>query len=137
MPRKRRPDFRLLMTWLWSDSENIESDGNYRNPPSKEWTGPYIRHRRDNNFYFESNPVADDPLVLEIKSTNKLMLNKVGYFMQERTDGELSESFDCKRSLSKNFIRELIQSFSVDDANDRVASSRYIHTTKDDPYPKL
>ncbi|MBB4080806.1 hypothetical protein GGR28_003441 [Lewinella aquimaris] len=136
-PKNLRPDFRLLITWLWNDNENVDSDGNADNPASTEWTELNIRHREDSSLNFDIQPLQTNPLILEIKSTSTEMLYKVAYFMLDRTDGELSDNLEFEPLISKTYVKELIQPFSTDEADNRVNNSRYLHTTILNPYPKL
>ena len=69
-PKGPRPDFRLVITFLWSDMRNVDSDGDSDNPASTTWTWLYVKDRVCPTSTVETSAVSTDPLVLVAVTPN-------------------------------------------------------------------
>ena len=50
---KARPDFRLLVSFLWGDEHDVDTDGDAKHPASTDWTDLYCANRQNATETFE------------------------------------------------------------------------------------
>ncbi|MCR9201762.1 MAG: hypothetical protein NXI04_24210 [Planctomycetaceae bacterium] len=72
-----RPDFRLVITYLWHDFFNVDTDGDSYNPASRKWTQLYIRNRQDDSQIVDIDPATDDPLILRVESKQEYLATTI------------------------------------------------------------
>jgi hypothetical protein len=135
-PTSVRPDFRLVLTFLWDDQRNCDTDGNAHNPASREWTELYCRNRENPTEVFDVSPYSQEPLLLEVESPHEYLAARVTYFLATATDGCIAEKPNGSFSLSESMIARM-GDFDLEAANERVRRSPYKRATLDDPYPNL
>ena len=68
-PAGPRPDFRVVIAFLWTEMHNVDSDGNSDNPASREWTELYLMNREKTSEVVDVSPVETSPLVLAVELT--------------------------------------------------------------------
>ncbi len=61
MPLNDRPDYRLVLTFIWSDQRNCDTAGNSSNPASHEWTELYCRNRENEPEVFDVSSLGWEP----------------------------------------------------------------------------
>ncbi|WP_338762278.1 hypothetical protein WAF17_17295 [Bernardetia sp. ABR2-2B] len=134
-PKKERPDFRLVITWLWNDLQNVDTEGNSYNPASKEWTELYIVNRENKNEKIDIYPITENPLLLEISATTKELSYKLVYFLSEQTEGDIFMEKEMNNIISKTEILNHIDSKWLEDAKKRIDNSIWKNITLENPYP--
>lgn len=125
-----RPDFRLFWIYLWGEKHNIDSDGDSFNPASREWTELYMSSREIKNKTFEIGKIKDEPLVFEILSDDRHILNRVTYFLKRETNGTTKET-------DETLILSMGNDFNLEEALKRADESIWRKSTLDNPYPNL
>jgi hypothetical protein len=131
-----RPDFRLVLTFLWGDDRNCDTDGNSRNPASREWTELYCRNRENPAEVFDVSPVTKEPLVLEVESPHKWLAARVAYFLAVESAGFVADTPDGPYTAPEELISK-VGDFDVAAAKGRVDQSVFQGSTLEDPYPNL
>jgi hypothetical protein len=135
-PRGPRPDFRLVISFLWGDLHNVDTDGNSDNPASRDWTELYCQNRENLLETFDVSPVSQSPLILKIESDLPDLAARVAYFLATETGAavasEISGPWHDPASL-----RESVGSFDLTAAELRANKSVWREATLDDPYPNL
>src|SRR6476620_4718467 len=91
-PAGDRPDYRVVISFLWSDEQNVDTDGDSYNPASRTWTYLFIRNREPEDETIEIGSIEDDPLVLEIESELECLAARVAWFLATETGGDVAES---------------------------------------------
>ncbi len=135
-PRGPRPDFRLVITFLWGDFHNVDTDGNSYNPASRDWTELYCQNRGNEAETFDVAPTSESPLTLEVESDLPELAARVAYFLATETSAvvacDLSGPWQEPASLRKS-----LGSFDLAAVELRAHKSIWREATLDDPYPNL
>jgi hypothetical protein len=132
---QERPDFRLVQTFLWSDEQNVDSDGNAHNPASHDWTELYMANRDDDAESFDVSPIQQEPLILAVESRSRNLAARVAYFLALQIGGQISFFSQGSYEEPVALLPLLGHDFDVKAALDRVARSRYAPATMENPYP--
>lgn len=83
-PKRRRPDFRVLLSFLWRDAENVDSWGDI-SAASGYWTDLDCYHKDRPDEEFSVYPVKFSPLILCVESETEEMASRVTYFLARQT----------------------------------------------------
>ncbi len=134
---RERPDFRLVITFLWHDLFNVDTDGNSYNPASRIWTQLYICNRQDGSEIVDVTRAVDAPLVLRVESKKRYLAARTAYFLADFMSAGVAESEDGPFLKPESIQDAIGRDFDVDEAMRRVQSSPFIRSTLDDPYPNL
>ena len=135
-PKGLRPDFRLVITFLWSDMRNVDSDGDSHNPASRTWTWLYVKDRVCPTSAVETSAVSTDPLVLVVESDDSALAARVAMFLARETAGDVGwdgVSFGSADSLAPHLGKD----FDLPAAFARADQSVWRTATEQDPYPNL
>jgi hypothetical protein len=135
-PRSLRPDFRLVLTFLWGDRRNCDTDGNSHNPASREWTELYCRNRGNPTEVFDVSPRSQEPLLLQVQSPHEWLAARVAYFLAVESGGEIAEQPESTY-LAPPTLAARMGEFDLEAAKERVRRSPFQKATLDDPYPNL
>lgn len=87
-----RPDFRLVISFLWSDEVNVDTDGDADSPASHEWTELSCINRENEREAFDIAPVMSEPLILEICSEISELAARVAYFLARSTGSRVAST---------------------------------------------
>ncbi|HEX8235731.1 MAG TPA: hypothetical protein VF600_07220 [Abditibacteriaceae bacterium] len=134
---EKRPDFRLVKTFLWSDEQNVNSDGDSHNPASRDWTLLYLLNREDENEWIDIYPLQDRPLMLEIKGSSENLAARVAYFLAVKSSGQVSFTQEGPYQEPVVLLPLLGHAFDLKAAMERIEKSRYANATEENPYPWL
>lgn len=134
---RERPDFRLVIAFLWHDLHNVDTDGDSDNPASRTWTSLLVRNRQDESEIVTVNPVANTPLILRIESENEHLAARTAYFLSEFMSVGIAQSEDGPFQPPETILHAVGSDFDVAEGMRRVASSPFIESTLNDPYPNL
>ena len=131
-----RPDFRLVLTFLWSDDRDCDTDGNSSSPASREWTELYCRNRENPTEVFDVSPVSPEPLVLLIESPHEWLAARVACFLAMECVGSVADKPDGVYSGPGELISK-VGEFDLEAAYERVRQSAFRDATLEDPYPNI
>lgn len=134
---KERPDFRLIITWLWKDFHNVDTDGNASNPASKVWTELYVQNRENKEEIIQVYPISENPLILQISASQEQLVYRVTYFLSLASEGEISLNEELTQLIDKEFLLEGIKDFNIKESLERVKNSIWQKATLENPYPNL
>ena len=132
-----RPDFRTIIAFLWSDFQNVDSEGNSNNPASRTWTDLHLQNRENSEEIVDITKESTTPLILRISSPFKTMALGVAYFLVHWASGDIYEC-ESKTSINQKLvIDELESTFDLLTRMDRAEKSIWNKSTIEDPYPNL
>ena len=141
-PVSPRPDFRLVIAFLWHDAQSVDTDGDAFNPASHDWTYLFICNRENeaemvivDKVGFNAAPNA--PLVLEIKAARDYLATRTAYFLAVSTNSDVSEEMGGEAYNRDDLIGRLGEGFDVQAALRRVELSPFTRSTLENPYPNL
>ena len=132
-----RPDFRLVITFLWRDGQNVDSDGDSIPASSRDWTELYLANRETTEPSVSVSPEQESPLVLRIESAQATLAARVAYFLASSTNGQVAFPPEQPVSPPSMLVPYLGDDFDPDEAFLRVARSSLNQATLDNPYPNL
>ncbi len=134
-PLTLRPDFRLVITFLWSDLHNVDTEGNSSNPASQEWTELYVMNRENEHEVFNVDPVAEQPLTLRICSDLHELAARVAYFLATETQSQVAVS-EAGPWHDPEWLNDQVGDFDLAEATRRADRSRWRRATIENPYPE-
>lgn len=138
IPNGNRPDFRVIISFLWSDNFNCDSEGNSQNPASREWTELYLANRENKNEYIEISEIDVDPLTFQILSSSPILAAAVTYFLLHETNGAWSKNLEDGFQTSDECLISIIgDRFDLKKGISRSSQSIWRKSTLDNPYPNL
>lgn len=135
-PEGSRPDFRLVLAFVWGDDTRCDTDGNSHNPASRDWTELYAQNRARPTELFEVYPTSEEPLVMTVESEHEWLAAAVALLLTESTGGSVSTEFAGKFGASES-LYPWLGGFDVPAAWDRFRASPFQRSTLEDPYPNL
>ena len=130
----KRPDFRLVITFLLGDMHNVDTEGDSNNPASDDWTMLYCKNREKPEEVFEIFPIQNDPLIFEVQSPLSYIAARVTYFLASQMNSQYAEKIDGIYTPPDSLI-PMLGNFALEDAKLRVVNSRWQHATLQNPYP--
>jgi hypothetical protein len=121
-PRRRRPDCRLLLSFLWPDSQNVDAWGDI-SAASGYWTDLDCFHILRPEEEFSVYPVKFNPLILCVESETEEMASRVTYFLSKQTRcGFFETQFGWYRQ-PESLISRFGWDFDLDEAWGRIKKS--------------
>ncbi len=137
-PNGPRPDYRVVKVFLWSATQNVDSDGDSYNPASRDWTYLFLCNR-DNaaEMVMVDKVVSETALVFEIKSSCEYMAARCAYFLAMRTGSDVAEMLNGDYLSLSALIEKMGAGFDPDAAMRRAEQSPFSHSTLENPYPNL
>ncbi len=135
-PGGDRPDFRIVLTFLWSEDRDLDTDGDSDNPASRSWTELYAQDRRTPEETVDCSPVSKAPLILKIESEKEYLAARLAWFLTSETDGTVSTTLDGPYQSAETIKDKLGEEFDLSAAVERARACRYNKATLDNPYPK-
>lgn len=131
--RSARPDFRLIVAYLWAEDHDVDSDGDAENPADRNWTQLYLCDRSTPTVHLEIGPTAHEPLVLEITASKPELAIRAAQFLARETGGTVTR---WDHIIPINELMRLVGAdFDVESANARADSSKYRAASPENPYP--
>ena len=134
-PAGDRPDFRVVLAFLWGDDHNCDTDGDSDNPASREWTCLYASSRERPGEVVDIFPQQKQPLVLGVESPIESLAAGAAYIFGAETNGTVSESPNGPYVTPSSLIPR--GNFDLESALDRVRKSPFRRSTLQKPYPNL
>ena len=131
-----RPDFRLVVEFIWGEGHNCKTDGNARHPASREWTDLWIRSREVDASVVEVEPVSEDPLVLVVSSESPDLAARMALFLQEECGCLVQSDSENGPLVPASELASATGVFNVAKAWEASKASRWRRATEEDPYPE-
>ncbi|MBZ5522384.1 MAG: hypothetical protein LAP21_09110 [Acidobacteriia bacterium] len=125
-PQTLRPPFPLVITFLWGDSQNVDTEGDSRTPAIREWTELYCQNREVPQEIFEVSPVANEPLKLRIESAMPELAARVAYFLAKET-GSMVATNEAGPWHDPEWLFSQVGIFDLAKATQRAAQSPWRH----------
>lgn len=119
-----RPDFRLVLAFVWGDEVETDTDGDSRPVDSREWTELYAQNRHRRGDVFDVSPASDEPLVLEVRSEHEWLAAAVAHLLSKTTGGGVSAQTDGPFA-SPGSVLGRVGAFDIPAAWERFRTSRY------------
>jgi hypothetical protein len=135
-PRGPRPDFRLVISFLWGDLHNVDTEGNSYNPANRDWTELYCQNRENELETFHVGAVSQAPLTLAVESDLPELAARVAYFLATETWAAVA-SDPSGPWHGPALLRKSLGSFDLAAAELRAQKSVWREATLEDPYPNL
>jgi len=125
-------DFRTVISFLWSDFHNVDTDGDSQNPASRQWTDLHILNRENSKETVDIMIETRSPLVFRVESKLESLAARIAFFLAEWCHGEV-------RTLDGCPVRDILalagQEFSISAGMARARSSIWNKSTLANPYP--
>jgi hypothetical protein len=135
-PGGPRPDFRLVVSFLWSDIHDVDSEGNSVSPASKDWTELYLANREIPSEVVDVYPLQLTPLILAVASESATLASRTAYFLARETHGEIAER-EGQYGPYEALRPRLGDDFDLDAALRRADASVWRKATIENPYSNL
>ena len=101
-PAGDRPDFRVVLAFLWGDDHNCDTDGDSDNPASREWTCLYASSRERPGEVVDIFPQQKQPLVLGVESPIESLAAGAAYISWGRNER------DCLRKPKRSICYSIV-----------------------------
>lgn len=132
-----RPDFRLVIAFLWHDGQNVDTDGDCDHPASHGWTELYVKSREQPSEPPVSiYPHQQSPLILVVESTAAHLAARLAYFLAASVRGGVSQSPEGEFASPATLLAQ-VGDFDVEVAMRRATVSPFSRATREHPYPNL
>lgn len=129
-----RPDYRRIVSFLWSDLQNVNSDGNSYNPASREWTELTLENREPPHESVDIDPIQKEPLILAVKSKRRDIVARTTYILAKETNGKVAIKLEGE-FVDYEFLEQEMGSFDLQKALNRFENSMFANSTLENPYP--
>jgi len=135
-PGGDRPEFWLVITFLWGDDEDVDTDGDSDTPASCKWTELWIERRSGDRESVDVSPSGRRPLILLVKSETPDLAARVAFFLATATRGKVAEQETGPFKVPEELLSKMGRDFDVEAALQRVLRSRFIRATDENPFPR-
>jgi hypothetical protein len=133
-PAGSRPDFRLVLAFVWGDAADCDTEGNARHPADREWTELYAQNRSRSDEVFNVIEFGKDPLVLTVESPTEWLAAAVANLLAESSGGSVSNDPVGPFTPAKSALA-YVGDFDVKGAWSRYQESPFQRSSADNPYP--
>jgi hypothetical protein len=134
---RERPDFRLLIAFLWHDGQNVDTEGNSDHPASPTWTELHIRNREHENEVVDVSQHRKDPLVLRVESEQQHLAARVAFFVATHCAGSVCSEPDGEFCEPDSLLPIVGPDFNTLAALHRAEHSPFSRSSLDNPFPSL
>jgi hypothetical protein len=132
-----RPDYRLVIAFLWHDGQNVDTEGNSDNPASRTWTELYIKNREHAGEVVDVSQHQCSPLVLRVESEQEHLVARVALFLATHCRGVVATDPAGDFLPADTLLSSVGADFDSPAAFRRVAASPFAHSSLDNPFPNL
>ncbi|SIN80187.1 hypothetical protein SAMN05444166_0945 [Singulisphaera sp. GP187] len=136
LPGGPRPDYRLVLAFVWGDDANCDTEGDSQHPADREWTELYAQKRSRPDEVFDVSPVGEHPLVLKVESSAEWLAAVVASMLAESSAGSVSDD-PCGPFNAAKLLLDRMDGFDIGVAWARYWGSPFQKATADNPYPNL
>ncbi|RKH53464.1 hypothetical protein D7V93_26795 [Corallococcus llansteffanensis] len=135
-PLHERPDFRLVIAFLWGDLHNIDSDGDSDNPASRSWTWLYLRSRERAGERVDLDMEEGTEACMRIRSEEPWLAAAVACFLAMEGKAQVRRGDDTEWGDAPSRV-DAVGAFDFHAAIERARVSVWRESTLEDPYPNL
>jgi hypothetical protein len=122
-PHALRPEFWLVIVFVFGHDSDVDTDGDSYNPASREWTELYCLNRKQPQEVFDVDPVSDSPLTLRISSKVSELAARVAYYLARETKSPVAAS-ESGPWHDPEWLAGQVGSFDLAEASARAPRSR-------------
>jgi hypothetical protein len=133
----KRPDFRLVIAFLWHDGKSVDTEGNSYHPASRTWTELYVQNREHEDEVVTVSQYQESPLVLRVRSERQQLAARAAFFLASSCGGSVSQEFDGEYHSPERLLPLVGSDFDVAAAMQRAAQSPFVRSSFDNPFPNL
>lgn len=131
-----RPDYRVMISLLWGDFEEVDTDGEGVNPAERDWTDLSVIRRSDDAQRIDIISVHREPLVLEISSPHPAIPPVIAYFLVHETGASWSTTPNGPYIRDVKLLEKRANhNFNLKAGMERAQSSIWRMSSLDNPYP--
>ena len=131
-----RPDYRTIISLLWSDFEDVDVEEDEMNPAVRDWKRVTISRRADDQQRVEVSTANVNPLIMEITSPNAAIASVVAYFLASETKSPWATAIRGPyNSNLENLGIMAGKKFNLKTALERAKSSIWRFSSIENPYP--
>jgi hypothetical protein len=134
-PQGTLPDLRLVISFLWGDGHNVDTDGDASSPAARDWTELHMRSREREGEMVQVL-AAEGSALLVVESPLEELASRAAFFLATEAAASVAPSASGPWEHPSTLLLR-VGSFSVDDAVQRAARSPFRGASLDDPYPNL
>ena len=116
LARGERPDYRQVIAFLWSEDQDVDSDGDSYPASSRTWTELTLITRDERQERVDVDLCSDNPIVLEVRSEKRSLAARVAYLLAKSTCGSVGWSPDGPFDEPDSLKAELGDDFDLDAA---------------------
>jgi hypothetical protein len=132
-PLSSKPDFRLVISFLWDDLHNVDTEGDADNPASLSWTWLHVRNRQAPFEAVEIDEAEDGSRRVRVRSVERWMAAAVAFFLAKESGCSVSR--DGVEWITADALRADASEFDLEAGLARAASSVWRRATRSRPYP--
>jgi hypothetical protein len=122
-PLAKRPAVPLIITFLWGEDHNVDSDGDSSNPESNEWTWLYVASRERPDEVVNVDVVEASPNRFKVESDLPWLAAATAYFLA--LDGDaLVRAVEGDGWVDRRVLEQHVAPFDLRAASERVQRSR-------------
>jgi hypothetical protein len=132
-----RPIFSTVIAFLWSDKQNVDTDGNAHHPASRTWTDLYVQNRDSIDEVVDVSPYQESPLVLGVESRYLYLAARTAFYLAKTCGGTVACELAGEYGSPDVLLPMMGADFDVALAMQRVAKSSFVYSSLDNPYPNL
>lgn len=133
-PCAEKPDYRLVISFLWGDLHNVDTDGDSENPASRSWTWLHVQNREAPHEIVEIDEVEGSRCI-RIRSATSWLAAAVAFFLAK--EGRVTVSRDTHEWVDCDLLRSDAGDFDLEAGLVRANTSVWRQATQSDPYPNL
>lgn len=133
--RRERPDFRLVITFLWHDGKDVDSEGNaFPSPASSVWTELYLQNRAQPDEVVDVSEYQASPLVLRVESEHQHLAARAALFLATHCGGGVAGDV-AGEFFQPGTLLALVGDFDSSAAFRRAMESPFARSSLEGPYP--
>jgi hypothetical protein len=133
-PLPERPDFRLIISFLWGDFHDVDSDGDSSNPASRDWTWLSVRNRGQPAETVDIELVSTSTTCFKVEAGLSWLTAATAYFLAIESSGRVRAEQGTEW-LERQTLTEHTANFDLDAAVARARHSIWRKATLANPYP--
>jgi hypothetical protein len=132
-----RPDFRLLVTFVWGGIEGVETNGDADNPASRSWTWLVARTKSKPLQELEVDKASDEPNSLVVSGNSAEVAARAAYFLALEMGANVRVGSPRGAMVTMRELEQIAGSSSIRGGLETCAVSIWRKSSPANPYPNL